>query len=158
MSGPKKQVSLKKDSIVLAFDFGTKNIGVAVGQLITQTATPLKAVPAKKGTPDWQQIAKIVNDWKPDLLLVGVPLHMDGKRSEMSDRAEKFSRRLSERLSLPCVTMDERLSSFEAEQLVSNKDSRLSGGKRRDKKEDIDSLSACLILESWFNQENFESS
>lgn len=129
---------------VLAFDYGTRHIGVAIGQTITCTASPLAAISAKDGVPNWDVVAALIAEWKPDQLLVGLPLNMDGSASELSDRAEKFARRLHGRFGLPVIMWDERLSSFEA------RGEMLARGERNFRKAGVDSLSARLILESWF--------
>jgi putative Holliday junction resolvase len=95
--------------------------------------------------PDWTAIQNLIDQWQPDLLLIGLPLNMDGTESEMAARAKKFSRRLEGRFQLPCVMMDERLSSFEAKSLVTE-----DGSWRDYGKEPVDSIAAKLILESWF--------
>lgn len=132
---------------VIAFDYGTRFIGVAVGQSITGTAAPLAALPAKDGTPDWDSIAALIAEWQPQRLLVGLPLNMDGTPSEMSQRAQKFANRLHGRFGLPVDTWDERLSSFEArgEMLARDRGNRDFRGRG------VDSLSARLILEGWFD-------
>lgn len=131
---------------VIAFDYGTAHIGVAVGQSITGSATPLAALSARDGVPSWEQIEKLIAEWQPQRLLVGLPLNMDGSESPMSQRALKFSRRLHGRFGLPVETWDERLSSFEARGLILER-----GGAKEDfRRRGVDSLSACLILESWF--------
>ena len=129
---------------LLAFDYGTAHIGVAVGQSITGTATPLPALKARDGVPDWSQIEKLIREWQPQRLLVGLPLNMDGSASEMSARAQKFANRLHGRFGLKVETWDERLSSFEA------RGELLAQGKRAFREAGVDSLSARLILESWF--------
>ncbi|MDB6063433.1 MAG: Holliday junction resolvase YqgF [Verrucomicrobiaceae bacterium] len=134
----------KKPACILAFDYGTQHIGVAIGQTITHTASPLAAISAKDGVPNWDNIGALISEWKPDHLLVGLPLNMDGTASDMSQRAEKFARRLHGRFNLPVITWDERLSSFEA------RGELLARGERNFKSGGVDSLSARLILESWF--------
>jgi len=134
---------------VLAFDYGTSRIGVAVGQSITGTATPLHALPARDGVPNWDQIKRLLDEWRPQRLLVGLPLNMDGSPSDMSARAQKFARRLEGRFSVPTETWDERLSSFEARGMILDNE-QLGAGRRDFKKHGVDSLSACLILETWF--------
>lgn len=124
----------------MAFDFGTSRIGLAVGQSITGTAQPLAELKARDGIPDWQILGALLQQWRPDLLVVGIPYNMDGSESELSRRAEKFANRLHGRFHLPCYGMDERLSTHSARELV--------GAGRRDKP--VDSVAACLILESWF--------
>ncbi len=130
----------------MAFDYGTRFIGVAVGQSITRTASPLEAIRAKDGTPNWDQIDALLKEWQPQRLIVGLPLNMDGTPSDMSQRAEKFARRLHGRFGLPVEMWDERLSSFEArgEMLAQDR------GKRDFRERGVDSMSARLILEGWF--------
>lgn len=136
---------------LLAFDYGTKKIGVACGQTLTATASPLPAIKADNGVPDWDAITRIITEWKPDALVVGLPLNMDGSESELSRRAEKFSRQLNGRYKLPCVTIDERLSTREARDI--SRHNAEASGRRFDHRKHIDSLSAQLILESWLNEQ-----
>lgn len=126
--------------IVLGFDFGLKRIGVAVGNGVTATASALAPLRANEGNPDWEAVRRLLEEWKPQRLVVGLPLNMDGTPSEMSARAERFARRLEGRFNLRCELMDERLSSFEARGLIA--------GSGRDAS--TDSVAACLVLESWF--------
>jgi putative Holliday junction resolvase len=113
---------------LLAFDYGTRKIGVAVGQTLTATASPLPAIKADNGTPDWEAITRLIDEWKPDACIVGLPLNMDGSASELSARAEKFSRQLNGRYNLPAFTVDERLSSREARD-ISRSNAEMSGRK-----------------------------
>lgn len=129
---------------LLAFDYGTKNIGVASGQTITSSATSLPSLKAKDGIPDWLQIEKVLHEWQPDLVLVGLPLNMDGSESELSARARKFANRLHGRFGLKVEMHDERLSSFEAKGEVMSR-----GGSRDYKNHPVDGIAARLILESW---------
>ena len=133
---------------VMGFDFGMKNIGVAVGQEITGTANPLTALKARDGIPDWEQIASLLQEWKPELLVVGLPLNMDGTEQDMTAAARRFGNRLHGRFGLPVEWQDERLTTYEAlDQLGirSKMDSR--------QRSDVDRLSAQLILQSWLNQQ-----
>jgi putative Holliday junction resolvase len=132
---------------VLAFDFGLRHIGVAVGNALLGSATPLASLKARDGVPDWNAITALLGEWNPGRLIVGLPLNMDGTASEMSARAERFARRLHGRFGLPCETMDERLSSREARsRLASERGFGFGDGRV----EGIDSTAACLILESWY--------
>ena len=133
---------------VLAFDFGLRQIGVAVGNTALKTAQPLAVVAAKNGKPDWQVLEKIVQQWQPDLFVVGDPLNMDGSASEMSERAKKFARRMHGRWGTAFEMTDERLSSFEAKQ-----DMRELGHRGDYKEKPIDSYAAELILQTWFRQQ-----
>jgi len=132
---------------LLAFDYGTKNIGVASGQTITRSASSLASLKAKDGVPDWTQIEKILAEWKPDLVLVGLPLNMDDTESELSARARKFANRLHGRFGVKIELVDERLTSFEAKGEVMGR-----GGSRDYKKNPVDSIAARLILESWLER------
>ena len=134
----------KKHRTVMAFDFGLRQIGVAMGNSLLGTTQPLPILRAKDGIPDWQALQTLVAEWSPDLLVVGDPLNMDGTVSELSTRARKFARRLEGRLGLEVAMSDERLSSFEAKQ-----NSREQGHKGDFKAQPIDSLAAELILRSW---------
>ena len=130
---------------IMAFDFGTKRIGVAVGQSITGTATPLSPLSARDGIPDWEQIGRLLEEWKPDAVLVGIPLNMDGSESEMSLRARKFGNRLHGRFHKKLIFSDERLTSFEAKGMVIER-----GGNRNFGENSVDGLAAMLLLEGWF--------
>ena len=137
---------------LLAFDYGTRKIGVASGQTLTNTASPLPTVPADNGVPDWDAITRLITEWKPDALIVGLPLNMDGTESELSRRAEKFSRQLHGRYNLPCFTIDERLSTREAREISRQNAER--AGKKFDSRKHVDSFSAQLILESWMEYQS----
>ena len=126
------------NSIIMGFDFGMKRIGVAVGQKVTQTASGLTVVQACDGIPRWEYLDKIVLDWQPEKFIVGLPLNMDGSKSEMSQKAHKFSRRMSSRYNIQSEMFDERLTSFEA--------------RGHEEKTHIDAIAARLILESWLRE------
>ncbi len=129
---------------VLAFDYGLKQIGVAVGNTVLGTVTALPILRARDGVPDWEALAALVAEWQPALLLVGEPINMDGSDSELAQRARRFSRRLHGRLGLPVEMFDERLSSQEAKSLA-----RESGHRGDYRRAPVDSIAAALILESW---------
>jgi putative holliday junction resolvase len=124
----------------LAFDFGTKRIGVAYGQSLTGTAQALGIITATDGIPDWNALEKVVAEWKPDVFVVGLPYNMDDSESELLLRARKFGKRLEGRLHKPCFGIDERLTSFEARGELLRGEA--SGA--------VDALAARLILEAWF--------
>jgi putative Holliday junction resolvase len=131
-------------STYLTFDFGTKSIGVAVGQTITGTAQPLAAIKAKDGIPNWDEITHLHAQWLPTAMLVGLPLNMDGSEQEMTLRARKFGRRIANRCKTQVFEVDERLTTTDAK-------SRLfaMGGYKKLSKEKVDSVSACVIFEAW---------
>lgn len=136
----------KSNRIVCAFDFGLKHIGLAVGQSFLKTAQPIAIIKAKEGKPNWDELGHLLTQWAPNLLLVGLPLNMDGSESEMSTRARKFANRLHGRYGLNVELFDERLSSFEA------KSKRHERVDSRRKLTTVDAEAAQLILESWFNR------
>ena len=134
---------------IMGFDFGTRNIGIAIGQVITRTATALPSVRAKDGIPDWNELEALVNEWQPDAVVVGIPLNMDGSESQMSLRARKFGKRLHGRFNLPFYEADERLSSFEAKDWAGK-----LGHKGHYGSDPVDAMAAQIILEGWMNDEN----
>ena len=129
---------------VMGFDFGTKSIGIAIGQELTGTASSLQAVKAKDGIPDWQLIKKQVDEWQPDLMVVGLPLNMDGTEQEMTQRARKFANRLHGRFKVAVDTCDERLTTTDAKAMLFE-----LGGYKKLTKDKVDSVSACVIFASW---------
>ena len=135
----------------LAFDYGTQRIGVAFGQSISSTAKAVTILKAKDGVPDWDQIQKLIDEWKPGLLVVGLPYNLDGTESKLLTQAIKFARRLNGRFNLPSFGIDERLSSKAAIEKVV-KDSH--GNKN---KTAIDDIAAQIILENWFSEFNMKN-
>ena len=135
------------NSTFLGFDFGMKNIGVAVGQNITKTATPLAIINASKEKILWQQITKLIKMWHPAALVVGIPLNMDGTPQEMTKAARQFAQQLQEFSGLPVHEVDERLTTKAAREKV-----YMQGGYKALQKEAIDSIAAQLILESWMHE------
>ena len=130
---------------VLGFDFGTKSIGVAVGQQITSSATPLLSLKAVDGIPNWDEIAKLIQEWQPDLVVVGLPLNMDGTEQEMTHRARKFANRLNAKFGVKIVNQDERLTTTDAKARLFE-----LGGFKALTKGQVDAVSAVLIVESYF--------
>lgn len=128
----------------LSFDFGLKRIGVAVGQVITRSATPLPIVFAQEGVPNWDTIDALMKEWRPKAIVIGMPLNMDGTKQDISYAAEHFASQLQERYHLPVHLVDERLTTKEARARVFEQ-----GGYKALKKQAIDSHAAKLILESW---------
>lgn len=136
--------------LLLGFDYGMKQIGVAVGQVVTGQARELCILKAQNGVPDWNQVEKLIREWQPDAIVVGLPLNMDGTPSEMSARAEKFARRLNGRFNLPVHTHDERLTTFEA------KGQRLAEGQRDGyRQRPVDAIAAALLLEGWLQDQGY---
>lgn len=137
---------------VLAFDFGTKRIGVAGGLALTGTGTPQIPIAARDGIPDWLALDALISAWRPAALLVGNPLNMDGTASEIGHRALKFARRMAARYpALPVYRQDERLTTRAARETLA--DVREQRGGRMPS---LDSTAACLIVESWFQSPNWQ--
>lgn len=132
---------------VLGFDYGTRRIGVATGQTITDSATPLTTLNSINQKPDWSAIGQLIEQWKPDALIVGLPTYLDGSRSEMTEKALKFSRQLEGRYNLTVYTVNESLSSYEAEQEIQQ---HKKIGQHN--KQEIDKMAAAIIVQSWLEQ------
>ena len=128
---------------LIAFDFGEKRIGTAVGQTVTRTATPLETVPVRREKPDWNAIDRLIGTWKPDALVVGLPLNMDGSEQRVTAQARRFANRLQGRAGLPVHFADERLSTREAWTRLVESGTRRGGP---------DPVAAQVILEGWFAQ------
>ena len=126
---------------LIAFDYGEKRIGTAIGQTVTRTATPLETVPVRRTKPDWNAIDRLIDAWKPDALVVGLPLNMDGTEQWITAHARRFANRLHGRSGLPVHLADERLSTREAWTRL------IESGERRD---GPDPVAAQIILEGWF--------
>jgi putative Holliday junction resolvase len=129
---------------VIAFDFGMKSIGVAIGQSITGTASPLQAIKAQDGIPNWEILQVLISQWQPNALLVGLPLNMDGSEQAITASVRSFVGRLKHKYNLPVFLHDERLSTVDAKAKLFE-----LGGFKKLSKEKVDSVSACLIYESW---------
>ena len=136
-------------SCILAFDYGLKSIGVAVGQRLTGTASTLKALKAVDGTPDWNQIEALLKEWQPTLVVVGLPLNMDGTEQPFTARVHKFINRLHGRFGVKVVAQDERLTTVESRAELFSQ-----GGFKKLSKDAVDCFSAKLILESWFEEQH----
>lgn len=130
--------------VYLGFDFGYRRIGVAVGQKLTMRASPLNTVLANQGIPRWELIDKLVEQWRPCALVVGLPTCIDGGEMYTTEASRHFARDLEVRFSLPVHLVDERLSTVEARAQLFAK-----GGYRKIKQTQIDSIAACIILEQW---------
>jgi len=127
------------NQILFCFDVGQKHIGTAVGQTITRTATPLEIIKVLQNKPDWDRIAALLQEWQPDKLIVGYPLHMDDDRQEMTEQVDRFIRQLQGRFHIPTESIDERLSSYEARQRIKST-------------YNVDAVAAQVILETWFEE------
>ena len=138
----------KRARSLIALDYGRRRIGVATGSVLTGTASALTTVTSDDGTPRWRELDKIVKEWSPDLLVLGLPYNTDGSESEMTTAVREFAELLEKRYGLPLDTIDERYTSAEAETIL--KEQRRQGLRtRKVKKEDVDATAAQLIAESW---------
>jgi len=128
---------------LLGFDYGTAKIGIAVGQTETGTANPLMTLRAIQQKPDWTAIGRLIDDWLPEALVVGLPYDMDDTETEIAPLARRFARQLEGRYRLPVHMADERLTSQVDRQLL---------GRKIKKYEELDAIAAKLILETWLSE------
>jgi len=139
---------LNRAQIVLAFDFGLRRIGVAVGDTLTRSATPHATVACHDSGPDWVAIERLLRTLGPDLLVVGAPYNDDGSPGRIAAAADAFAAELGARSRLAVERADERFSSTEAASLL--REQRASGQRKRSvKKGDVDSAAAAVLLASW---------
>ena len=132
---------------IMAFDFGTQKMGMAVGQALIESATPLALFPMKDGIPQWENLLKIIKQHQPQLFLVGLPLNMDDSESELFTRARKFAKRLRHQSNIRTLMVDERLTTREARDELDHYQAQGRG-----KKLAADSLAAALLIESWYRE------
>lgn len=135
---------------LLGFDYGRKRIGVASGEELTGSSTPLDTVTVTVNGPDWPHIERLIRDWRPALLIVGLPMNMDGTEHAMSAAARVFAEQLGTHSQLPVELVDERLSSLAAEEMISEqrRGGRIKKGRA---KAAIDQVAASVILQTWLN-------
>ena len=127
---------------ILSFDFGIKKIGVAVGQTETNTSSPLQIILNKNNMVNWNEINILLDEWKPDLILVGKPLNMDGTDSEIMKKVEKFYQKLKSMYEAKYEYVDERLTTFEAREIL--KDTN---------QENVDANAAKIFIDNWFEND-----
>lgn len=132
---------------IMAFDFGTQKMGIAIGQALIESTRPLALFSMQDGIPDWKKLLELIQNWQPHLFLIGLPLNMDDTESELSTRARKFARRLRHQTQIETWMVDERLSTHEARE-------RLDGYQRQGQAKRIkaDSVAAALLIESWYRE------
>ena len=135
---------------VLGFDYGTRRIGVAAGNRVSGSAQALAALPAKGGEPEWPRVDALLAEWKPEALIVGLPLTLDGGEQAVTRGARAFARKLETRYRLPAHLLDERHTSQEAARRFAAQ--RAAGLKRRRDAQNLDSLAAVVILETWLRE------
>lgn len=144
--GPTCLSSPQPHLTLLGFDVGSRRIGVATGQTVTGSASPVATLQRVGDKPDWASISELVDRWRPDLLIVGMPLYADGTESESSRMAKAFAQALRERFGIPVVLQDERLTSTEARSQLKQ---QRQAGRRRTRKTDTDKTAAAIIVLSW---------
>jgi putative Holliday junction resolvase len=137
----------KQSSILIGFDFGTKRIGVAIGQQVTRIARSLLTLPAKNGVPPWDRVTQLVKKWQPEAFVVGIPLNMDGSEQPLTAAARTFASILLERYKLPVHEVDERLTTVDARERLF-----ASGGYQALQDGQVDSMAAQLILQAWLDR------
>ncbi len=135
------------EGTVIAFDFGEKRIGVAIGETVLKTAHAHSTIDAEMNDIRFKEIAKLIADWQPSLLIVGLPTYLDGTTHQLTHLAKKFAQRLEGRFNLPVLLVDERLSSVEASQHLSD-----AGIRGRAQKKMVDAVAAQVILQSYFDR------
>ena len=138
---------------LLGFDFGTARIGVATGETETGLAQPLTTIRGEANDHRFGEIAKLINEWRPARLVVGLPTALDGSETEMTARCKRFANQLHGRFGLPVALVDERLSSAEAEEML-----REVSHRWRDRKQNLDALAAQRILQSFLDMGNHDES
>lgn len=126
---------------IVSFDFGTKKIGVAVGQTKTKTSSPLEIIFNKNNKTNWDNIKSIIDEWRPDIILVGKPLNMDGTDSDIMKEVDVFFKKLKKITNIPCEYVDERLTSFEARQNLLELKTQL-----------IDAQAAKILIDNWLSE------
>ena len=124
---------------IVAFDYGTKKIGVAVGQTETCTSSPLQIIYNDHDKTNWNEISILIDEWNPDLILVGKPLNMDGTESEIMNKVDKFLTKLKTISNARCEYIDERRTTFEAREILGE-----------NKVEEVDAHAAKILIDSWF--------
>ncbi|MGH8501499.1 MAG: Holliday junction resolvase RuvX [Gammaproteobacteria bacterium] len=136
--------------VVLGFDYGARRIGIAVGQMITDTATPLATLDQRAGKPDWHGIAKLIDTWNPDALVLGLPGGPPQAASEVKARIRAFRHELEKRFGLPVHMADEAYTSVEAyHRIKSNRQAAQT--PKRINKDEIDKVAAAILLEAWMS-------
>ena len=131
---------------IMAFDFGEKRIGIATGETMLKTAHALTIIESERNEIRFAEIGKLIQEWKPSLLVVGLPTHMDGNQHQLTDLSKKFAQRLEGRFDLPVIMIDERLSSAEAGLQLTH-----AGVPEKLQKNMIDAVAAQVILQSYFD-------
>lgn len=147
MGGPGAAV---QPQLILAFDFGTRRIGIATGDTLTRTARALQTIDCASEPSPWPLVDRLVAEYQPARFIVGLPCNMDGTPTQLTTASRAFGAELHTRYRRPVALVDERLSSREAEDQL--RQARASGMKRRRATHaDVDMIAARILLERWFN-------
>ena len=126
---------------IVAFDYGTKKIGVAVGQTETYTSSPLQIIYNDHEKTNWNEIRMLIDEWKPDLILIGKPINMDGTESEIMKKVDNFFKKLQKISNTKCEYIDERLTTFEAKKILGES-----------KVTEVDAHAAKILIDNWFER------
>ena len=126
---------------IVAFDYGTKKIGVAVGQTETYTSSPLQIIYNDHEKTNWNEIRMLIDEWKPDLILIGKPINMDGTESEIMKKVDNFFKKLQKISNAKCEYIDERLTTFEAKEILGES-----------KVAEVDAHAAKILIDNWFER------
>ncbi len=145
---PGADVCAPPPGIYFGIDFGAKRIGIAKGQNETRTASPLTTVRNINDRPDWEHLDKLVTEWRPVGLVVGLPLTVDGAQQALSGQCNSFCKKIGKRYGLPVYRCDERFSSIEASNILAE-NRKLGNRRRRVQRQDTDKIAAAIILENW---------
>ncbi len=142
----------KPEKIIIGFDFGLRHIGVAIGQSVTQTATPLATLTARDGVPNWSEVQEILEKWHPNDLVVGIPLHLDGTTQPMTFCARRFMNKLRARFKIPTHAVDERLSTWEAKTRAPVKIIH-HPSKAKAHVDEMHAYAAVVLIEQWMAEQ-----
>jgi len=143
------QATQARNATVIAFDFGTRRVGVAIGNTLTRTARPLVTIDARDEDARWREIGALVSEWQPAQLVVGLPTHADGMPHEMTAQAQRFARELATRFDVPVALVDERFTSELAKSELA-----AAGMGGRENRALRDQLAAHMILEAWLHEQD----
>ena len=132
---------------ILAFDYGKARIGIATGQTLTKTASPVTTIKSINGKPNWKEIEAIIKKWRPNEFVVGLPIDMHGEFTDSTKAAQAFGEELEKRVNKPIHFVDEKLSTREARWRLESVSSKTARHLK------VDAMAACIILETWMNME-----
>lgn len=133
---------------VLGIDYGLKRIGIATGQTITGSASPITTLEQINGSPNWSEIEQLITQWKPQALIVGMPYYLDGTENDMTKIVDAFCLELEQRFTLPIFKINEALTSYEAEEML-----KINTKIGKHNKHEIDKMAAAIIVQNWLDQQ-----